>query len=242
MQSTTPASIRFFRISPSPDWFDDIDPLASTNPRHTLRREVVNHVLHPGEVRVPLRRHAVPPALVLGQPLAAPVRDVERRIRENEVRLEVWIAVVVEGVAVGDLSFDPANGQVHLGESPRGVVRLLAVDREMSPRALPPLPFPVAWARMNSMDWTNMPEEPQPRIVDTTPIWLQHLDEQPDDAAGSVELATLLALGARELRKEVLIYAPEHVLGTGLGVPDSDVAHHVDQLAKAPACPGRARA
>ena len=32
MQSTRSASIRFFRISPSPDWLDDIDPLASTNP------------------------------------------------------------------------------------------------------------------------------------------------------------------------------------------------------------------
>ena len=32
MQSTKSASIRFFRISPSPDWLDDIDPFASTNP------------------------------------------------------------------------------------------------------------------------------------------------------------------------------------------------------------------
>ena len=32
MQSTKSASIRFFRISPSPDWFDDIEPFASTNP------------------------------------------------------------------------------------------------------------------------------------------------------------------------------------------------------------------
>ena len=32
---------------------------------------------------------------------------------------------------------------------------------EMSPLALPPLPLPLAWARMNSTDWTNMPEEPQ---------------------------------------------------------------------------------
>ncbi len=32
MQSTRPASIRFLRISPSPDWLDDIEPLASTKP------------------------------------------------------------------------------------------------------------------------------------------------------------------------------------------------------------------
>ena len=32
---------------------------------------------------------------------------------------------------------------------------------EMSPLALPPFALPLAWARMNSTDWTNMPEEPQ---------------------------------------------------------------------------------
>ena len=31
----------------------------------------------------------------------------------------------------------------------------------MSPRALPPFPLPLAWARMNSIDCTNMPDEPQ---------------------------------------------------------------------------------
>ena len=32
MQSTRSASMMFLRISPSPDWFDDIEPLASTKP------------------------------------------------------------------------------------------------------------------------------------------------------------------------------------------------------------------
>ena len=32
---------------------------------------------------------------------------------------------------------------------------------DRSPRALPPLPFPVAWALMKFIDWTNMPDEPQ---------------------------------------------------------------------------------
>src|SRR5665647_1499537 len=30
MQSTRPRSTRFLRISPSPDWLDDIDPFANT--------------------------------------------------------------------------------------------------------------------------------------------------------------------------------------------------------------------
>ena len=32
MQSTSPASMMFLRISPSPDWFDDMEPLARTKP------------------------------------------------------------------------------------------------------------------------------------------------------------------------------------------------------------------
>ena len=32
MQSTRSASMMFFRISPSPDWFEDMDPFASTKP------------------------------------------------------------------------------------------------------------------------------------------------------------------------------------------------------------------
>jgi predicted DNA-binding protein with PD1-like motif len=32
MQSTRSASTIALRISPSPDWFDDIEPLASTKP------------------------------------------------------------------------------------------------------------------------------------------------------------------------------------------------------------------
>ena len=177
---------------------------------------------------------SVLPALVLGEPVAAPVGDVERGIGEDEVGLEVGVSVVVESVAVGDLSLNAADGEVHLGQPPSGVVGLLAVDGDVPPPArlragalalptppqggvidlwwcswglgsspcgppfkgvidlwwgglqagvlalwtftqggidlwcfratwgtFPPLPFPVACARMNWIDCTNMPEEPQ---------------------------------------------------------------------------------
>jgi hypothetical protein len=38
----------------------------------------------------------------------------------------------VEGVAVGDLRLDAADGEVHLGQAPGGVVRLLAVDGDVA--------------------------------------------------------------------------------------------------------------
>ena len=63
-------------------------------------REVVDEVLHPGEVGVARGRRAVDPALVVLQQLAAPVAVVERRVGEDVVGLEVGVLVVVEGVAV----------------------------------------------------------------------------------------------------------------------------------------------
>ena len=122
----------FFRISPSPDWFDDIEPLASTKPASPVGRQVVDEVLHPGEVGVARRRHAVLPALVILQQFAAPVAVVEGRIGQHEVGLEVRVPVVVEGVAMGDLRVDAADGEVHLGQPPGGVVGLLAVDGDVA--------------------------------------------------------------------------------------------------------------
>ena len=134
MQSTRPASIRLFRISPSPDWADDIEPLASTKPAVPRRRQVMDDVLHPGEVGVALGRRAVAPALVVGEPLAAPIGDVEGRVGEDEVSPEVGVAVVVEAVAVGDLALDAADGEVHLRDPPGRVVRLLSPDRDVVAR------------------------------------------------------------------------------------------------------------
>ena len=47
---------------------------------------------------------------------------------------DIRMAIVVEGVAVGHLPPDPADGQVHPGEPPHGVVRLLPVDRDVAAR------------------------------------------------------------------------------------------------------------
>ena len=95
----------------------------------------MDHVLHPGEVGVAPGRGAVLPALVVGEPLATPVGDVERWIGQDEVGLQVGMAVVVEAVAVGDLPLDGSNGEVHLGQPPGRVVRFLAVDRDVGPGA-----------------------------------------------------------------------------------------------------------
>ena len=128
----------------------------------------------------------------------APVRDVERGIGEDEVRLQVRVAVVVEAVPVSDLPADPTYGQVHLGEPPRRVVRLLAVDRDVAAR---PAAIAVS-AGVGTNELDGLDEHARGSaagIVDPPPVGFQHLDEQLDDAAGGVELAAPLALGAGEL-------------------------------------------
>jgi hypothetical protein len=71
-------------------------------------------VLHPGEGGVARWRCAVLPALVVTEELAAPVAHVEGRVGEDIVGLEIGVAVVVEGVAGGDLTFNVPDGEVSL--------------------------------------------------------------------------------------------------------------------------------
>ena len=69
-------------------------------------------------------------------------------------------------------------------------------------------------------------------IVDAPLVRLDHLDQQPDDAAGRVELAALLALLAGELAEKVLVDPAQDVLGAVLFVAEADGADQVDQLAQ----------
>jgi hypothetical protein len=146
------------------------------------------------------------------------------------------VAVGVEGVAVGDLAVDAADGEVHLREPPGGVVRLLAVDRDVGlGLAAGRVAVPVA-VRVGADELQRLNEHPARAaagVVDPTAVGLDHLDEQVDHAVGRQELAPLAALGERELLEEVLVDAAEHVLGAGFLVADLDVADHVDQLAEA---------
>ena len=193
------------RISPSPDWFERHRAVGQHEAGDPGRREVVDEVLDPGEVGVAGRRHAVLPALVVLEQVAAPVAVVERRVGEDVVGLEVGVAVVVEGVAVGDLGVDAADGEVHLGEAPGRVVGLLAVDADVADAAA------VRLDELLALD--EHAARAAARVVDAALVRREHLDEHADDAARRVELAALLALGARELGEEVLVDAAEDVLG-----------------------------
>src|SRR5690606_1387449 len=70
-------------------------------------------------------------------------------------------------------------------------------------------------------------------VVDAALVRFEHLDEEPDHVAGSVELAAALALAAGELGEEVLVDAAEHVVAVISGFGQGDVAEEVDELAEA---------
>jgi len=135
------------------------------------------------------------------------------------------VLVVVEGVAVGDLGVDAADGEVHLGKAPSGVVGLLAVDGDVAD---------LAAVRLDEL---LTADEHAARaaagVIDAAFVWCEHGDEHADDVRRRVELAALLALSARELGEEVLVDLAEDVLGAVGGAAEADVAHEVDELAKA---------
>ena len=49
-------------------------------------------------------------------------------------------------------------------------------------------------------------------VIDSSSVGLQHLDQHTYDSGRRVELAALLAFGARELGEKVLVHVAEHVL------------------------------
>ena len=152
-------------------------------------------------------------------------------IGEDVVGLQVWVAVIVEAVAVGDVALYPAKRQVHLGQLPSGVVGLLAPDGDVAPRLAA-----VAVAGGVGIDELHRLHEhaggAAAGVVDPALVRFQHLHQELDDATRGVELAALLALGAGELGEEVLVHPTQHVFGASFRVSNLDVGDQVDKLAQ----------
>ena len=129
---------------------------------------MTDEVLDPGEVGVARGRRAVDPAAVVAEQLAAPVAVVEGRIGQDVVRFQVREGVGVEAVALSDVGPDPADGQVHVGQAPGGVVGLLAVDADVAQAA--PVLLDEALAAHEHAARTAA------GVVDAAPIGRQHLD------------------------------------------------------------------
>ena len=203
MQSTRSASMMARRMSPSPDWLEDMLPLARTKPAMPCGREVVDEVLHPGEVGVARGRDAELPAHVVV--FAEPVGVVEGRVGEDEVGAEVGMEVAPEGVGLlwAEVGFDAADGEVHHGEAAGGGVALLAVDADVA-----------ELAAVGFDEFFRLHEHAAGTaagIVDAAFVGSEHLDEEAHDALRGVELAAFLAFGAGELAEEIFVDAAEDV-------------------------------
>src|ERR1035437_8452391 len=134
------------------------------------------------KLALPAGGRAVDPALVVAQQLAAPVAVVDGRIGQDVVRLEVREGVGVEAVAPGDVGADAADGEVHVGQTPGGVVGLLAVDADVADSA--------AMLLDELLAADEHPTRTAAWVVNAALVRRQHLDEHADDARGRVELAT----------------------------------------------------
>ncbi len=124
MQSTRSASMRARRIVAFAGLVGGHAAIGEDEAGHALRGEVVDEVLHPGEVGVALGRDAELPAHVVVP--AEPVGVVEGRVGEDVVGAEVGMEVAAEGVGVlgAEVGLDAADGEVHDGEA--RVVALLS--------------------------------------------------------------------------------------------------------------------
>ena len=183
-------------------------------------------MLHPGEVRVARRGHAVAPAHVVGEQVAAPVAHIERRIRQDGIGAQVAVQVAVERVG-GDraeIDLDAANGEGHLAQLPGGRIGFLAEDGHVVTLA--------AVRRDETLRLHEHAARSAARVVDAALVGFEHLDQQPDDGGGRVELAALLAFAQRELAQEVLVDFAENVLRAAFLVAQADGADEIHQFAQ----------
>ena len=183
-------------------------------------------MLHPGEVGVALGRDAVLPADIVV--VADPVGVVERRIGQDVIGLEVGVQVAAEGVGVFRAEVAPRCREWPGSSSAsRQVVglRLLAVDGDVAD--------PPAVGLDEFLALHEHAARAAAGVVDAALVRGEHLDQHADDAAGRVELAALLALGAGELGEEIFVDAAQDVLGAVLLAAQADGADQVDQFAEA---------
>jgi hypothetical protein len=194
---------------------------------HARGGQMIDEVLHLGEVGIGDWRHAVLPAAVVFEQVAAPIGVVEGRIGKDVVGLEVGVQVVVEAVGMfrAEVALDAANRQVHLRQPPGGVVGFLAVDRDVADA--PAVGFDEA------LGLDEHPAGAATGVEGATFVGGEHRHEQPDDAVGGIELAALFALRAGELGEEVFVDAPQDVAGAVGGVAQADVGDEVNELAEA---------
>src|ERR1700682_5731682 len=190
-------------------------------------------MLQPAVVGIADRRYAVFPACVLAQPLPAPVRDVERRIGEDEIEALVLQFVTVKAALIvpADVGVNAAHREVHFAQPPGRVIALLAVNRELADATSVCLQEPLGL--------NKHPAGAAARVIDATldaallvREWLQHLDQHVHDGARRIEFTTALAFRASESAQEILVDTAKHVSRFSALPLERDAGNEVNELAQ----------
>lgn len=192
--------------------------------RHrAIRREVVEHVLDPGEVGIPLRRRAVFPAGVALQLAVPPFLDVKGRIRHHEVGAEVRVLVAGEGVRrfLAEVEIDAADGHVHRRQPPGGGIAFLPEDHDVADAA--------AVLLDEALGLHEEAAGAHRRVIDAALIGLDHFHDEADDGLGREVLAALFPLRQGELAEEVFVNVAEDVLRVKVRVLERDGGDEVDE-------------
>ena len=239
MQSTRPASIKFLRISPLAGLVGRHGAVGKNEARRTAWREVVEEVLHPREVGVTHGRHAVLPPAVVTQPVAAPVETLNGGLAR-------MYRPAGRGVGrCGSCRRARSGPRCHGSQgssSPcaRSCSSTPGRRWRYPPLPLPPFPLPLAWARMNSTDCTNIPTS-RSRGRRPGPGKVPASRRGGARRCAGVELSALATLGQGELLQEVFVDAGREHRGAGVGPAEPNVAHEVDDLPQAGLIQRRAR-
>jgi len=183
-------------------------------------------VLNPSEVGIATGRDAVLPPHVILEALSSPVAEVEGGIGDDEVKLEVLLVVVEEGVTVpgAEVALDSTDCEVHPGEPPCGGVGFLAKDGDV-----------VALSSVGLDEVIGLDEHASRSaawVIYPSLVGFHHLDEEPDHAAGGVELASLSPFSGCELAEEVFENPSQDVPGSVLILPESDCADEVHEFSE----------
>ncbi len=185
--------------------------------------EVVDEVLNPGVVGIADGRIAEGPAFVAAQEWAGVIGNIERRIGEDEVSLEIGMGVAKERVGGrgAEVRLNAVDGEVHVGQSPGGRVGLLAEDGDVG------LVAAVGFGKLFGLD--EHAAGAASGVVDAAGVGFEHLDQHADDGARRVELAAELAFGSGELAEEVFVDSAERVARLIARALEADASDEIDQ-------------
>ena len=183
-----------------------------------------DEVLEPCEVGIAHGRDAVLPAGIITQLIAAPVAVVERGVGKNVVGANVLVGVVEEGtfaVPFDLRTVDGANGEIHLGEPPCGLIAFLPEDGQVPDASLM---FPHELFTLH-----EHAAAAAAGVHDAAPEGFEHGDKQFDDAAGRVELSALFAFGKGKFAEEIFKDMAENVGAVRGRILKGDAGNKVDQ-------------